>query len=537
MVGKYTVIIVDDEYRIGILIQKLIHWDKLDLECSGLFQDGESALNAIKEKKPNIVITDIRMPKISGLDLIKLVKETGIVCSFVVISGYKEFEYARKALEYGVEDYIVKPINEDNLNDVLRKVTDKLLYADKQIEKTEETQKTVAISRRIIKRNFLNDIIEQSNRHPSSENNLEENGLINFQGDIFRGVDIKLDYQDLQGYSEKQDLVTIEHVREIIEENLQHDTEEILITAKENLHIYCLFNYSSDNSKSIKNDIGNVLSGIMEYLLGLEQYDVTIGIGCEKKEFSDIRFSILEAYQAVCNRIRFGTGRLIYFESIGKPDTAMASRVSINEQRLSSAVESYNLPEINKIVNEIFSDPEISEIDRTIYYTLGEKLAASFYLYLKDRLENTDQMKADLLNNMQHCNSLEKIAGLFRTTFVKCLSELKKSSEALSVKPIRIAKDYIDQHYSEKIILDEMAAIVKLNPVYFSALFKKETGTTFSNYLLHVRMEHAKELLTQTNDTIMSIALAVGYSDARYFSQTFKKEVGVKPALYRRIHM
>ena len=108
--------------------------------------------------------------------------------------------------------------------------------------------------------------------------------------------------------------------------------------------------------------------------------------------------------------------------------------------------------------------------------------------------------------------------------------------EAESAKPIRQAQQYVDEHYGEKIVLEDLAEIVGLNPVYFSVLFKKETGINFSSYLVNVRMEKAKEMICNTNETIAAVAESVGYKDARYFSQTFTKVVGVKPALYRKLH-
>ena len=120
---KWHVLIVDDELRIGTLINKLIHWDEFNLECVDVVDNGEKAFEIIQSDRcPDIVLTDIRMPKISGLDLIRMTREHHRDVKFIVISGYKEFEYAQQALQYGVEDYLLKPINEEELNHVMRKI-------------------------------------------------------------------------------------------------------------------------------------------------------------------------------------------------------------------------------------------------------------------------------------------------------------------------------------------------------------------------------------------------------------------------------
>ena len=113
---RWRVLIVDDEFRIAMLIKKLIHWDKFSMECVNVVDNGEAALRIIREERPDIVITDIRMPKINGLDLICMARETAKETKFIVVSGYKEFEYAHRALQYGVDDYLLKPINESELN-------------------------------------------------------------------------------------------------------------------------------------------------------------------------------------------------------------------------------------------------------------------------------------------------------------------------------------------------------------------------------------------------------------------------------------
>jgi two-component system response regulator YesN len=135
-----------------------------------------------------------------------------------------------------------------------------------------------------------------------------------------------------------------------------------------------------------------------------------------------------------------------------------------------------------------------------------------------------------------HCYTLGSLKGLLKDNFCKHLESCMKRIETENAKPIRQAKQYIEEHYGEKIVLEDIAGIVNLNPVYFSVLFKKETGLNFSAYLVNVRMERAKDLIRSSNETIAAIADEVGYKDARHFSQIFTKTVGIKPALYRKIY-
>ena len=153
---KWHVLIVDDEFRIGILIKKLIHWDEFNLECVDVVDNGETAYEIIQgEKCPDVVITDIRMPRINGLELIAMTRESHKNVKFVVISGYKEFEYAHQALQYGVEDYLLKPVNEEELNRVLKKISEELSLQWQSEQEKRALKEAVSESRHIIKRDFL----------------------------------------------------------------------------------------------------------------------------------------------------------------------------------------------------------------------------------------------------------------------------------------------------------------------------------------------------------------------------------------------
>lgn len=278
---KWHVLIVDDEFRIGILIKKLIHWDEFNLECVDVVDNGETAYEIIQgEKCPDVVITDIRMPRINGLELIAMTRESYKNVKFVVISGYKEFEYAHQALQYGVEDYLLKPVNEEELNRVLKKISEELSVQWQSEQEKRALKEAVSESRHIIKRDFLKNIIE-------TEEPEEVDDRVEFQGEIYRGICIKLDYADYNKKDKKQDKLTISRIEEIVEMILKAETEEILICEKENLHIYCLFNYEFSKSKAIKNSINDILLEIKNYLMGFEQYEVTIGIGTERREFAE----------------------------------------------------------------------------------------------------------------------------------------------------------------------------------------------------------------------------------------------------------
>ena len=206
-----------------------------------------------------------------------------------------------------------------------------------------------------------------------------------------------------------------------------------------------------------------------------------------------------------------------------------------NRESVIASIESYSREQMEQCINQIYSGFMLrDDMDFSKCYELAEQLVSLFAGYIdKDEFR---QEKKRLLGNCQHCYTIPGLKNLLKSSLGSYLDMSREAIEAESTKPVRQAEQYIEEHYNEKIVLEDIADIVGLNSVYFSVLFKKETGINFSNYLLNVRMEKAKEMICNTNETIAAIGEMVGYKDSRYFSQIFTKTVGVKPALYRKLH-
>ena len=530
------VLIVDDEFQIAMLIKKLIKWDEIGLECVNLVDNGEAAYNIIVNEKPDIVITDIRMPKINGLDLISMTKKVDDNIKFIVVSGYKEFEYAHKAMQYGVNDYLLKPVNEDELNKVLKNIHAAITDEGKKQKEGEEYKRAAVAGEHIIKSNLLNNIIDQAYAPTLEELTNQYN--LTFRPGAYRGIDVKLDYWDYQKNDKRQDVITVEKITLIIESNIKDNVYEYMICEKPDLNIYCLINYDLSKSREIKAIINNILSEIQNYLMGFEQYKVTIGIGTEATEFEKIKLSLQESHKAVQNRIMLGTSRLIYASLLQSNGQSQVDKfLAPHEEQYIMSVKSLSRDSLGNSIRQIYDRFKSDEsIDFSVCYEVADELIDLFFRNITVQNSEEKQMVSFLKNACQHCYTIDGLCGLLINYLGKYTEAHLKLLEIEIVKPIRRAKQYVDEHYGDKILLEDIAEIVDLNPVYFSVLFKKETGMNFSVYLVHIRMEIAKEMLRSGNETIAAIANEVGYKDTRYFSQIFTKTVGVKPALYRKLY-
>lgn len=523
------VLIVDDEYFIGKLIQKLIKWNEKGLECAKILDNGADAVDYIKNNDLDIVITDIKMPGVSGLDLIRETRTISDKIQYIIISGYREFEYARTAMKYGTGHYVLKPINAEDLNEALDDVIKIIEDMEDKEAKEKKLIAAVESSEKIIKANILKNMIENEES--------EHTALFNSESGLFRAINIKLDYEDISQIDKNADKLTVSKIVEITDRILGNKVNEVISCDKEYMNIYFLFNYNI--AGEIKNILNHILIKINEYLLGFERYRATIGVGNEKDKFNDMKISIKEAHEAIEKRLGLGINRIIYYQ-----DVKTNNETSINikyidifkkyNDEIRKNIEAFSTDKVKYIVNSIFK--EISETDcKNIneIYLLPEWSLRLFSEYSDEKIrENNEEMTA-LLNSCWNINECKKVLLQY---MIECIDYIKNKSEVQVLRPVRVTVSYIEENFREKITIEEAAKTVDLNPIYLGSLFKKETGLSFSNYVIKVRIDLAKKLLLETNYTIAAIGAEVGYKDTRYFSQLFAKTVGIKPALYRRLH-
>lgn len=531
MERKWKVIIVDDEYYVGQLIRKLIPWDELNLECEAVFTSSEEALEKIRTDSIDIVITDIKMPRITGLELIRRTIEMGKHSRFIITSGYREFEYAREAMKYGVDNYILKPVTKENLVEALGHVC-RLLEKDAHVETIEKEIDRVSDQQSRMKKNdSLRTAIEQN----AGEKKFEPRSLER-KGDSYLGLDIKLDYFEPEKGGGAQDEITAEYIFRTVEKYYGQACDDILQYQGRNLHLYILLIYPYGKGKEIKDGLEGLLSSISHYLLNIDLYHVTIGVGREKGLAEKIPDTEEEAFEAVCGRLVYGTESILYHENSPLYQKDAAEEIFEKyRQDIARAIDSFDTDLLSKEINLCFHElngtkaPNMRGMIDLAEVTIG-------YFSECAKLEESAQSRQELMDHLDHCTDRQEFVRILSDSLTEKLEQMRQASESQSLKPIRIAKNYIEEHYKEKLTLEEIAGQVGLSPIYLGAVFKKETGQTIGNYLTFVRMNHAKSLLLETNDTVAAIGMEVGYRDQKYFSQTFAKVVGIKPNLYRKLH-
>lgn len=525
------VLIADDEPGVGRLIHALIEWKKLDMKSVGIVQDGEKAWEAILNEEPDIVITDIRMPLISGLDLVRMAAAEQKNIHFIIISGYRYFEYAHKALQYGVEDYLLKPIDEEALNQALEHIR----QAHTEKCSLDRLQEDLQQSRAVLSEGFLKEVAD-SKRDISIQQELCRKYHVNLPGKFASAFWVRVDRSRQTPRSRLQETAIRDDLLRIIWQECDKLEISAVAAAENGLNIPALFCWDPEQEKNIRELSHRLMQRLREYFSSYRDYVPTLGISRMDGQGSYYADVLFQAHTAADQRLLSGNNKRIKWENL--PCCEMTAEKILHQYKdpYLRAVEAMQEDRTREIVRECFTSAYEAGMLGADYYDLSRNMLQLMLDGVTNGHAELEERRVEwheLLYNMPNLNQLQ---GYLMEQIGAYMEEYQKRRANEDSRPVREAMQYIQVHYSEKIQMDELAAQFYFTPSYFSELFKKKTGKTFTDYLTEVRMNNAKQLLRDSSLPVRLVAEKVGYKDVKYFSQQFMRLVGIKPSEYRRLY-
>lgn len=534
------VIIADDEVRVGQLIAKLIDWSSLDIKIIGQADNGISAYKMICAEKPEIVITDIRMPGLEGLDMIKKVREQKINTSFIIISGHKHFEYAQSAVKYGVEDYILKPINKEELTSILIKIRDRYDENNDKISAEKMIKQQLAISIDKLRKQYLLDLLTDKNQADEDIEKINKEYGYKFKKGCFQGVTFKIDKVNNESIDENHEKIVFDKIISIIKNCINAkfiEYEIIKIMGR----IILIVNYKENESELFLKSIKCVFNESKEYIDIYNYFHLTLGIGTSEASLANLKKSVNKSLESLKCRLIAGFDKILNISDYSYPQINLDEVINNdNANAFNNMVEVFDINGLKEWLEGIFKIvSKKAKINPMVIYSISDFIVDMFFNTIrKINLENDNNnlLRKEIdkkVDNSTSINEIKETLFKFFKEYIETKAEYKKNQVN---KPIRIAKQYIAENYKELISLDDIANIVHLNPVYFSVIFKKEVGMNFSDYIINYRLQASKELLKDLKYSIYQIADIVGYKDAKYFSKLFNKIVGIKPSEYRKLY-
>lgn len=522
---KTKVLLVDDEKLERVLIRKGYDWEANGFEIIGEASNGEEALEFFEIMEPDIVLTDINMPYMDGLMLTEKIKERSSKCRVIIITGYREFEYARNALKLGVKEFILKPVNINDIASIVEKLKRELKAEAGYNKEYKQLKESAMENREIIIESFLQRLVE---------NRIEQEEAIR-----------KL---AMYGFDELQKKCICINIRPYIVQDSEKDS---LIRSKkiQKLLIRNKYEYSISFIHYLCNVIiyfyGNEVNKAYNYALQIKEQinqelniEVDVGIGMVQSGFSGISSSYKQSEDAISARVIKGRNSCITYEEFAQIKKANQESSDINWQDFIFSVENCFESKVDEYLNEFVLFIYKSGITDTGYLKLmAMNILAKAATVLTKHGKNLGQLigeeylyeqvsKIETVTEMKECLAI----------FIKQILEFSDSIRTKkSNKIVDQALEFIENNlYDQTLTLKTIAGKIFSNESYLSRVFKKEMGESLIEFITRKRIEKSIILLNTTDLKAYEIAEQVGISDPHYFSICFKKHVGVTIREYKK---
>lgn len=528
----YRVLLVDDEALIREAISENTKWDELGYELVGTCKNGKEAKSFLEQNGVDLVLTDIYMPFCDGIELARFVYENYKDTKVVIISGYDEFEYAKKAVKYQVVEYILKPITARELKETLLKIKEKL---DEEGMKTQSIKKIRGDYVRnlpVLKGRFLNGLLEGRISGDVIDEKMVSYGIELFGKRFMTAIVMSDDLTPFleQAAGNKPDLGYYA-IFNIADEIMRHFNAGVTFQDVDERTILIFGGEPGLEKRALM-----VCEEIKEAVFKFLKIRCTIAVGQSVKNLQQLHLAFGDTKQALEYKFLLGGNQIIYAANLRDRGKQSAIEVSQYTDKIILAIKMSSEEDIEKYVGEFIEAIRSAYISkhRSIFY-IQNAILTIMNTFDEAALKETVilQEERELINDIYKYEHLSD-AGRALTGFCQRVAgSMFDQKESYCKRQAVLALDYIDRNYGDaNMSLNSVCSHLAMSTSYFSAIFKNYTGETFTAALTKKRIKKAKALLENTSKKTYEIADMVGYSDPHYFSSAFKKMTGMTPTEY-----
>lgn len=526
----YKVMVVDDEEHIRTGICDLIPWNDLGFELIGAPENGKQALELFKSVPADLIITDICMPYMDGIELTKNVKCLNSSTHVIILSGYDQFEYAQNAIKYGVSDYILKPTTSKEMKSLLVQFKQKMDDEMAEMHYREGLRRQVQESLPILKERFLNELITFSMEETAIQRRSQILS-IDLTKSPFAVMVMELDITEPNTEEEVQLLQF--GLTNLCTESFADDQDIIVFS---NSHGQTVMIWSGLVLDSFREQVLEKIKRMKGLVEDQLKYTMSVGIGNHVLLCKEIHSSYKEALTAIDYRFLLGNNQTIFINDVEKGKGSFSRPVDI-EKRLMTNLKLGTIEKTFELLDDIFVILEKTGLEHCKLYMmeLVVMINKTFYeLGIDAGQLYGDSMKT--MNELHHYKTLDQFKDWLKNMCKQANDYIQEQRNGTAREYVEQAKHVIDQQYhNNELSLTFICQHLHLSTSYFSMIFKRETSMTFGDYLSKTRIEKAKDLLKNTDFKTSQIAEMTGYNESNYFSTAFKKQVGVSPTEYRSV--
>ncbi|MFR8547788.1 MAG: response regulator [Lachnospiraceae bacterium] len=532
------IFLVEDEVIIRNGIKNNIRWEEEGFLFAGEASDGELAWPMIRKAKPDILITDIRMPFMDGLELAALVRKELPDTKIIILSGFGEFEYAKKAITLGITEYLLKPISSEKLLEVVKRIADMIRKEQERKSLVERYRKEMEENIFIEKKRLFDRMVIGN----CSAGELLEQGAsldIDLTASFYRVLRFRLITSEENREYSDQIVRAMECVNEAV------GALEQVIMFESGLEGW-IFLVKAESEERMEEETHVLMECLRQTLCAFSQIHYFGGIGQTVRRMRDIRLSDQSASKAFAGRFFTEQDQFIQAEDLavlargsGQDMSLRAVDVSnVNRKSVENFLKSGVEEEVCDFVEEYFNSVGKENYRSTMfchYLIVDMNLCAC--QFLESRGIDAGQLSQECREVDRfsyYANSTQGMIEYVKQLFTETLQIRDSSARSKYQDLVEQAKEHAAQNFqNNEFSMNQAAAMVNVSPSYFSTLFRQETGKTFVEYLTQLRLEKAKELLMCTDLRSSEIGYQVGYKDPHYFSYIFKKICGCTPKEYR----
>jgi len=529
-------LLVDDEPIIRRGIRSSIEWQNYGIEIVGEAANGVEALKQAQQLLPHIVLTDIRMPRMDGLELSRQLKKQLPDTRIIILSGYEDFSYAKEAVSLGIQEYLLKPVGAEELIALLRLLRAEIEQAEAAKRSSLSLHHAFNESYPVIKADFVNRLLKGAPADPASLYEKAELLRIKLTGHQYAILTIDIDDFAIM----TEDLPPAK--RELLRFSVINIAEELLLAKTSGLVCYSEFDHLiglACGDKLTPELIDSLCREIQQGVKKFLKLSVSIGIGRTCSDVSELGTSYAEAFSALKLKIHHGKESLIRYHDPGNSQPSQIVLYPSEEEKvIIGCLKTLDTAGLQAAIDHIFARfRELKADVEQIRGICGRLLLISASAIEEMGINVSKVIGAEFnpYKEMERLDTLEDFRAWIGGFFER-LGELIQENKNVKFKGIiTAALRYIEENYDREVSLATVAAVVYVTPNYLSRIFKEEMGVNYIEWLNRYRIERAKVFLTEPGAKTYSVAEKVGYSDYKYFSQMFKRFVGCSPKEYKEI--
>jgi two-component system response regulator YesN len=544
-VNMFKVLIIDDEPIIRKGIRNIVNWENYGCEVCGEAGDGFEGKKLITELKPEIIITDIKMPEFDGLSMISEVNKIVPDSKIIILTGYRDFDFAREAVELGAFEYLLKPTKIEELNAVIARAVKELRLIHDKTAEMEKMRHMYEKNLPFIKEKLLSNMIYGNCSDVDAT--MRQAQSLGMEIDKFVLGIVECDEKDTHNSEGEIDTANKQNIQQsqLYQFGIISTIEEVF---SEKFGVLCVsINYRrvafvlqiKNESDILQDEINTKCTYLQNIIRNCFGFTISVALSTQGKGYKQLPEKLKECEEALEHKFYLGANSVIFYNDLSNFFKYTDYTVLTDKQKaLIDNVKAGNedlveesLAELTEAVNSLGNSDK--DYIKNFYFNTISLINSIRLSVTSGGNQSNGTTLANLYKMVEKCDNLSDLNSVLKDAAKQTVAKVHSYNNNNMKLLLRRAVDYIENHYMEQVTLSQVAEKLYVSNFYLSRMFKKELGINFIDYLNKLRIEKAKKLLSDAKYKTYEVAEAVGVPNSHYFSKLFRKYVGMTASEYR----